>query len=237
MPGTPGRPDGPRVLVVDDEPHLADLVALAVRLDGYVTEVANTGFAALKAVDTFRPALIVLDVQLPDVDGFEIQRRLRADGHLIPVVFLTARDSTDDKVRGLTLGGDDYVTKPFSVDELLARIRAVLRRFGAGPDAPSVLRVGDLELDEDGRQVRRNGSAIELTPTEYNLCRYLMVNARRVVSKQQILDHVWDYDYTGDTGLVETYISYLRKKLEFDGSPPLIQTVRGFGYTIRPESG
>lgn len=227
-------PDAARILVVDDEPHLAELVALAVRLVGYESQVVLNGFDALAAVSSFRPDLVVLDVQLPDIDGFEVQRRIRSDGHLVPVVFLTARDSTDDKIRGFTLGGDDYVTKPFSIDELLARIRAVLRRFHLGFDAPAVLKVGDLELDEDKRQVRRAGARVELTPTEYRLCRYLMVNARRVVSKRQILDNVWDYTCVGGTGLIETYISYLRKKLEVGNERPLIRTVRGFGYTLEP---
>lgn len=223
---------GRRILVVDDEPHLAELVAMAVRLDGFTTEIAATGYAALEAVERFDPHLIILDVQLPDLDGFDVQRHLRRDGCRVPVVFLTARDAVEDKVHGLTIGGDDYVTKPFSVDELLARVRVVLRRVGADDD--SSLSVGDLELDEDTRRVRRGGEVVDLTPTEYRLLRYLMINAEKVVSRRQILDHVWYYDCDGETGLVETYISYLRRKIDVADREPMITTVRGFGYMLRP---
>jgi two-component system, OmpR family, response regulator len=234
MTGPRPAPDAVRVLVVDDEPAIAELVSTTLRYEGFATELALTGRVALAAITAFRPELIVLDVQLPDIDGFEIQRRLRDDGHRVPVLFLTARDTTEDKVRGLTLGGDDYVTKPFSLEELLARIRAVLRRTGAEPEGGSVLKVSDLELDEETYEVFRSGRAIALTPTEFKLLRYLMLNARRVVSKSQILDHVWEYDFGGDAGIVETYISYLRKKLDDGNEEPLIHTLRGIGYTLRP---
>jgi two-component system, OmpR family, response regulator len=235
MTGPQIAPEAVRVLVVDDEPPIAELVSTALRYEGFSTKIAPTGRAALEALGTFRPELVVLDVQLPDIDGFEVQRRLRSDGHRVPVLFLTARDTTDDKVRGLTLGGDDYVTKPFSLEELLARIRAVLRRAGTDTQAAAVLKVGDLELDEEKYEVWRAGHAITLTPTEFKLLRYLMLNTRRVVSKGQILDHVWEYDFGGDAGIVETYISYLRKKLDVEGDgTTLIQTLRGVGYTLRP---
>ena len=185
----------------------------------------------LRRWSNFRPDLVVLDVMLPDLDGFEVCRRLRADGIRVPVVFLTARDATEDKVRGLTLGGDDYVTKPFSLEELVARVRSVLRRAGHGDGRSSRLEFADLELDEDTHEVRRSGGLVELSPTEFKLLRYLMLNPNRVLSKAQILDHVWEYDFGGDANVVETYISYLRKKLDRVG-PPLIHTVRGVGYRL-----
>jgi two-component system OmpR family response regulator len=191
----------------------------------------------MTAAADFRPELIVLDVMLPDYDGFEVTRRLRADGLRIPVVFLTARDATEDKVNGLTIGGDDYVTKPFSLEELVARVRAVLRRSrGARDDEGGRLTFSDLELDEDTHEVFRAGQSVSLTATEFKLLRYLMLNPRRVLSKAQILDHVWAYDFDGDAGVVETYISYLRKKVD-KVKPPLIHTVRGVGYTLRLPSG
>ena len=223
---------GQRVLVVDDEVMIAELVAAALGYEGFMVKQTDTGRRALAEVETFRPDLIVLDVQLPDLDGFEIQRRLRRDGHRIPVLFLTARDATEDKVHGLTLGGDDYVTKPFSVDELVARVRAVLRRAAGDTTLPSVLKVDDLELDESAHQVWRSEREVNLTPTEFKLLRYLMLNARRVLSKSEILDHVWEYDFDGDANIVETYIGYLRKKVDTDESP-LIHTVRGVGYCLR----
>jgi two-component system OmpR family response regulator len=229
-----GSNDEPvRVLVVDDEPAITDLVATVLRYEGFAVETAATGRQALTAVAGFRPGLIVLDVMLPDLDGFEVQRRLADGGERIPVVFLTAKDATEDKVRGLTMGGDDYVTKPFSLEELVARVRAVLRRAN-GPDGPGESRLAfeDLVMDEDSHEVWRAGETIELTPTEFTLLRYLLLNARRVVSKPQILDHVWHYDFAGDANVVETYVSYLRRKVDrFD--PPLIQTVRGVGYCLR----
>jgi two-component system OmpR family response regulator len=221
---------GTRILVVDDEPHITDLVAMALRYEGFEVETAATGGAALRAVEEFRPALIVLDVMLPDLDGFQVAERLVASRARVPILFLTARDAVEDKVRGLTLGGDDYVTKPFSIEELVARIRALLRRAGAAEGGGPLVFV-DLELDDDTHEVRRGGVPIELTATEFRLLRYLMVNAPRVLSKAQILDHVWNYDFGGDANIVETYVSYLRRKIDTLG-PPLIQTVRGVGYRL-----
>ena len=221
-----------RVLVVDDEPNITDLVATALRYAGFQIQTAGTGRKAQEAVSSFRPHLLILDVMLPDLDGFEIARRLVAAGERVPILFLTARDATEDKIRGLTLGGDDYVTKPFSLDELVARVRTVLRRTNGAIDAPARLEFADLELDEETHEVWRAGADIELTATEFKLLRFLMQNPRRVLSKAQILDHVWNYDFGGDANVVETYISYLRKKIDrFD--PPLIQTVRGVGYCLR----
>ncbi len=222
-----------RVLVVDDEDSITDLVSTALRYVGFEVAVAANGRKALERAATFRPELVVLDVMLPDLDGFEVVRRLRADGLRVPIVFLTARDATEDKVAGLTIGGDDYVTKPFSLEELVARVRAVLRRTAGGPEQSGRLQIADLELDEDSHQVWRAGQPVELTATEFKLLRYLMMNARRVLSKAQILDHVWNYDFGGDGSIVETYISYLRKKVDAS-EPRLIQTVRGVGYTLRP---
>jgi two-component system, OmpR family, response regulator len=227
-----------RVLVVDDEPNITELVSMALRYEGFDVEVASDGRTALTRAAAFRPHLIVLDVMLPDVDGFGVLKRIRADGQPVSVVFLTARDATEDKVTGLTLGGDDYVTKPFSVEELVARVRAVLRRtnaVGAGAGS-SRLTFADLELDEDTREVWRGDEPVELTATEFKLLRYLMLNARRVLSKAQILDHVWQYDFGGDANVVETYISYLRKKID-RVEPRLIHTVRGVGYTLRVPAG
>jgi two-component system OmpR family response regulator len=220
------------VLVVDDEPNITDLVATALRYEGFEMATAATGREALEQVTKFRPHLIVLDVMLPDLDGFEVARRLRQEGRRVPILFLTARDATEDKVRGLTLGGDDYVAKPFSLAELLARVRAVLRRVDEATEASSRLVFADLELDEETREVFRGETPIELTPTEFKLLRYLMLNPRRVLSKAQILDHVWEYDFGGDANVVETYISYLRKKIDTLG-PPLIHTLRGAGYSMR----
>jgi two-component system OmpR family response regulator len=229
-------PDAARVLVVDDESYITDLVATALRYEGFEVATAGNGRDVLALVESFRPALIVLDVMLPDLDGFEVQRRLLDRGRRIPVLFLTARDATEDKVRGLTIGGDDYVTKPFSLEELIARIRAVLRRAGGGERGSERLRFEDLEMDEDTHEVWRGGTTIELTPTEYNLLRFLLENPRRVLSKDQILDHVWNYDFGGDASIVETYISYLRKKVD-PREPHLIHTVRGVGYVLRLPRG
>jgi two-component system OmpR family response regulator len=226
-----------RVLVVDDEPNITDLVGTALRYEGFDVEVADTGRGALSKGQTFRPELMVLDVMLPDLDGFEIVRRLRSERVPVSVVFLTARDATEDKVNGLTLGGDDYVTKPFSIEELVARVRAVLRRTrGDDVGGPARLSFADLEMDEDTREVWRGRARIELTATEFKLLRYLLLNARRVLSKAQILDHVWEYDFEGDANVVETYISYLRKKID-QVEPKLIHTVRGVGYTLRLQDG
>jgi two-component system OmpR family response regulator len=220
-----------RLLLVDDEDNLRSMLEAALRHVGFDVHPAENGREALERVGEVRPDLIVLDVMLPDLDGFEVCRRLRADGVRTPVLFLTARDATDDKVRGLTLGGDDYLVKPFSLEELVARINAVLRRSGlAKSDALMVS--GDLEMDDDAHRVRRAGKDVSLSPTEYKLLRYLLINKDKVVSKAQILDYVWQYDFGGDGGVVETYIGYLRKKLD-NTEPRLIHTIRGVGYTLR----
>ena len=197
--------------------------------------VAAAGREALRAVETFRPQLMVLDVQLPDLDGFEVMRRLNADGLKVPVLFLTARDATEDKVRGLTMGGDDYVTKPFSLEELIARVRSVLRRAG-GETQSARLSFADLEMDDDTHEVWRGGTSVELTATEYKLLRYLLANAKRVLTRDQILEAVWDYTFAGNASVLETYISYLRHKVDVE-DPPLIHTVRGVGYTLRLPAG
>jgi len=225
--------NGPRVLVVDDEPNITELVALALRYEGFTVQTAATGRAAVATVAEFKPALVILDIMLPDIHGLEVLKRLGAAGHRVPVIFLTAKDATEDKVRGLTVGGDDYVTKPFSIEELVARVRVVLRRHGGAGAGSQVFDLADLELDDEAHEVRRAGQSIELTPTEYRLLRYLLVNAGRVLTRTQILDHVWDYDFGGDASVLETYISYLRRKVD-RFAPPLIQTVRGVGYVLRP---
>jgi two-component system OmpR family response regulator len=219
-----------RVLVVDDEPAIADLVSTTLRYEGFETATAGDGRAALESVEAFRPDLLVLDVMLPDLDGFEVQRKLIDRGLRVPVLFLTARDATEDKVRGLRVGADDYVTKPFSLEELVARIRAILRRT-QGANEQERLVLDDLEMDETAHEVFRGGAPIEFTPTEFALLRYFLLNPRRVLSKEQILDHVWHYDFGGDASIVETYVSYLRRKL---GEPRLLHTVRGVGYVLRP---
>ncbi len=221
-----------RVLVVDDDQNIADVLAMALRYEDFAVEKAGSGREALKGAEDFRPHLIVLDVMLPDFDGFEVARRLDERRAGIPILFLTARDTTEDKVRGLTLGGDDYVTKPFSVEEILARIRTILRRAGLSHADGSRLSFADLELDDDTREVSRGGRLIELTDTEYRLLRYLMLHPRHVLTRAQILDHVWEYDFGGDARVLETYVSYLRRKLEESG-PRLIHTVRGVGYALR----
>jgi two-component system, OmpR family, response regulator len=225
-------PASHRVLVVDDEPNIVDVVSMALRFQGFEVATAGTGAEALAAVTAFKPQLMVLDVMLPDLEGFEVARRLGAQRAQVPIIFLTARDATDDKVRGLTVGGDDYVTKPFSLEELVARIRTVLRRTGQAEPESSRLTFEDLALDDDTREVERAGAPIELTATEYRLLRYLMLNPRRVLTRDQLLNHVWDYDFGGDARVLETYVSYLRKKLDAHG-PPLIHTVRGVGYALR----
>jgi two-component system, OmpR family, response regulator len=221
-----------RVLVVDDEPGIVDVVSMALRHHGFGVETAGTGRQALELVRRWRPHVIVLDVMLPDMEGFEVARRLAADHAEVPIVFLSARDTTADKVRGLTTGGDDYVTKPFSLEELVARLRNILRRTGVAQQSSGHLRFSDLELDEDTLEVSRNGRGIELTATEFRLLRYLMLNPRRVLTRAQLLDHVWSYDFGGDARVLETYISYLRKKVDA-GGPPLLHTVRGVGYALR----
>ena len=224
----------PRVLVVDDEENISFLVESALQLDGIETSKAADGYQALAAVKTFHPHAIVLDVMMPGIDGFEVLRRLRTDGVKTPVVFLTARDGVDDRVRGLTSGGDDYVVKPFAIAELVARVRVALRHSDIGVDG-TVLSLADLELDHDAHRVTRTGQAVTLSPTEYKLLRYLLLNAGRVLSRAQILDHVWNYDFDGDASVVETYMSYLRRKID-TVEPKLIHTVRGVGYCLRVDA-
>ena len=228
----PQNPEA-RLLVVDDEPNIRELLSTSLRYAGFEVTAAANGREALDAAEEFQPDLAVLDVMLPDMDGFTVTRRLRAAGRHFPVVFLTARDGTEDKITGLTVGGDDYVTKPFSLDEVVARIRAVLRRTASLDDDAAVLRVDDLELDDDAHEVRRGGEVVELSPTEFKLLRYLMMNPNRVLSKAQILDHVWEYDFNGDAGIVESYISYLRRKIDVGGREKMIHTKRGVGYMLR----
>jgi two-component system OmpR family response regulator len=222
-----------RILVVDDERSITDLVSMALRYEGFAVETAASARDARVAVMEFRPALVVLDVGLPDEDGFTLVQRLVSDGLKVPVIFLTARDATEEKVRGLTVGGDDYVTKPFSIEELVARIRVVLRRHQpAAAEQSRRMLLADLELDEDTHEVIRAGQVVELTRTEFRLLRYLLMNAGRVLSRAQILDHVWDYDFGGDASVLETYISYLRRKIDW-AEPALVHTVRGVGYVLR----
>ena len=227
-----------RLLVVDDEPNIRDLLATSLRFAGFEVFTASTGNEAIREATEHQPDLVVLDVMLPDMDGFTVTRRLRDRGEQHPILFLTAKDETQDKVAGLTVGGDDYVTKPFSLEEVVARIRAVLRRTHGGTESTvdSSLVVGDLRLDEDSHEVHRGDVNIELSPTEFKLLRYLMLNAGRVVSKTQILDHVWDYDWSGEVGIVESYISYLRRKIDVIGDP-MIHTKRGIGYVLRAPEG
>ena len=232
------RPDGTplRVLVVDDEVNIAELVSMALRYEGWEVRAAHTGSKAVAAAKDLKPDAVVLDMMLPDFDGLEVLRRMRATQPDLPVVFLTARDAVEDRIAGLTAGGDDYVTKPFSLEELVARLRALMRRAGAQQAAASsVLAVGDLELDEDSHEVRRAGQDISLTATEFELLRFLMRNPRRVLSKAQILDRVWNYDFGGQANVVELYISYLRKKIDA-GHEPMIHTMRGAGYVLKPAS-
>ncbi len=230
--GPDGRPI--RVLVVDDEPTLSELVGLALRYEGWQVRTAADGMSAISAAREFRPDLVVLDVMLPDVDGLEVLRRLRADIERMPVLFLTAKDDVSDRIAGLTAGGDDYVTKPFSIEELVLRLRALLRRSSLAltTDSATIV-VGDLVLDEDSREVRRGDDQIALTATEFELLRFLMRNPKRVLSKAQILDRVWNYDFGGQANIVELYISYLRKKIDA-GREPMIHTMRGFGYVLKP---
>ncbi len=220
-----------RLLVVEDDLNILELLSASLRFAGFAISTAASGGEAVAVARDERPDLIVLDVMLPDLDGFEVIRKLRDGGTRTPVVFLTARDAVDDKIRGLTLGGDDYVTKPFSLEELTARIRAVLRRT-SGQSSTARLTFADLELDEDAHEVWRGGQRISLSPTEFKLLRYLMANAGRVLSKGQILDHVWSYDFRGDDSIVESYISYLRRKVDAV-EPRLIHTLRGVGYVLR----
>ncbi|ASW57668.1 DNA-binding response regulator [Plantactinospora sp. KBS50] len=231
------RPDGEpvRVLVVDDEATLTDLLSMALRYEGWEVRSAGTGSAAVRLARQFQPDAVVLDVMLPDFDGLEVLKRLRAHDPAIPVLFLTARDAVEERIAGLTAGGDDYVTKPFSLEEVIARLRGLMRRAGSAVTAreEAVLSVGDLTLDEDSHEVRRDGQLIALTATEFELLRYLMRNPRRVLSKAQILDRVWNYDFGGQANVVELYISYLRKKIDA-GRSPMIHTLRGAGYVLKP---
>jgi two-component system OmpR family response regulator len=231
------RPDGEpvRVLVVDDEATLTDLLAMALRYEGWNVRSAETGAGAVRVAQQFQPDAVVLDVMLPDFDGFEVLRRMRSHAPAVPVLFLTARDAVEDRIAGLTVGGDDYVTKPFSLEEVVARLRALMRRSGVAvaPREDAVLVVGDLCLDEDSHEVRRAGELISLTATEFELLRFLMRNPRRVLSKTQILDQVWKYDFGGQANVVELYISYLRKKIDA-GREPMIHTRRGAGYVLKP---
>ena len=227
-----------RLLVVEDEPNIRELLATSLRFAGFEVHTAADGAGAVSVAEKEQPDLVVLDVMLPDLDGFEVTRRLREHGRHMPIVFVTARDSVEDKVKGLTVGGDDYVTKPFSLEEVVARIRAVLRRTRGDVSDDAVLRFHDLELNEDSHEVRRGRRVIDVSPTEFKLLRYLLLNPNRVLSKAQILDHVWDYDFRGEAGIVESYISYLRRKIDPE-DPPLIHTRRGVGYVLRlpPEQG
>lgn len=230
------RPDGSalRILVVDDEQMLTDLLSMALRMEGWDVRSAASGYEALTAAREFDPDALVLDIMMPDLDGMAVLQRLRHAGNDVPVLFLTAKDAVADRVAGLTAGGDDYVTKPFSLEEVVARLRSLMRRAGAAlaDGADPILRVGDLTLNEDSHEVERDGTEIELTATEFELLRFLMRNPRRVVSKAQILDRVWNYDFGGRSSVVELYISYLRKKIDA-GREPLIHTVRGVGYMIK----
>lgn len=226
------------IVVVDDEPSIRELLSASLHFSGFEVKTAASGGEALEVIRDANPDLIIMDVMLPDIDGFTVTRRIRQEGMEAPVLFLTARDDTQDKIMGLTVGGDDYVTKPFSLEEVIARIRAILRRTKGEDEEDPIIRVADLEINEDSHDVTRSGQEIDLSPTEYKLLRYLMDNEGRVVSKAQILDHVWQYDWGGDAAIVESYISYLRKKVDgitVDGKKvaPLIQTKRGIGYMIR----
>jgi two-component system OmpR family response regulator len=226
--GTEGR-----VLVVDDESAITELVSMALRYEGFDVATAGDGAGARAQITSFAPDLVVLDVMLPDTDGFALARSMSTDGAGVPILFLTARDSTEDKIRGLTVGGDDYLTKPFAVGELVARVRAILRRArGREVSGTNVLRLADLELDIDTMIVKRGEDVVDLTATEYRLLHFLLTHARKVMSRAQILDHVWEYDFRGDAGILETYVSYLRRKLDA-GRQPLLHTVRGVGYVLR----
>jgi len=220
------------ILVVDDEPSIVDVLATALRYEGFDVEEASDGRAALSTVRDNPPALIVLDVTLPGLDGIDVTRRLRSDGIHVPILFLTSKDTVEHRVTGLTVGGDDYVTKPFALAEVIARVHSILRRVGSESVDEGLLRYSDIEMDESAHEVTRNGHVVALTSTEFNLLRFFLLNPRHVLSKTQILDHVWHYDFGGDGNIVENYVSYLRKKLEAAG-PPVIHTIRMVGYTLR----
>ncbi|MFT6534374.1 MAG: two-component system OmpR family response regulator [Alpinimonas sp.] len=224
--------EGPRILIVDDEPNIRDLLTTSLRFAGFAVQAVGNGAAAISAVLAEEPDLIVLDVMLPDMNGFSVTKRLRTAGYTAPILFLTAKDDTQDKITGLTVGGDDYVTKPFSLDEIVARIKAILRRTMAAEEE-ALIRAGEISMDQDTHEVLVGDTTIDLSPTEFKLLRYLMLNPNRVLSKAQILDHVWEYDFNGDAGIVESYVSYLRRKLDQFSTEPLIQTKRGFGYMLK----
>ena len=224
--------DGPRILIVDDEPNIRDLLTTSLRFAGFAVRAVGNGAQAISAVLEEEPDLIILDVMLPDMNGFGVTKRLRSAGYTAPILFLTAKDDTEDKITGLTVGRDDYVTKPFSLDEIIARIKAILRRTMAETD-DATIHVGELAMNQDTHEVTVGGEEIELSPTEFKLLRYLMLNANRVLSKAQILDHVWEYDFNGDVGIVESYISYLRRKIDDGAAEPMIVTKRGFGYMLK----
>ncbi|MGO1412852.1 MULTISPECIES: response regulator transcription factor [unclassified Microbacterium] len=223
----------PRILVVDDEPNIRDLLSQSLQFAGFQVRTVINGAQTISAVLEEEPDMIVLDVMLPDMNGFSVTKRLRDAGYTAPILFLTAKDETEDKIKGLNAGGDDYVTKPFSLDEIVARIQAILRRTMLNEEEEQVIRAGELTMDQDTHDVYVGDTHIELSPTEFKLLRYLMLNPNRVLSKAQILDHVWEYDFNGDAGIVESYISYLRRKIDPQASEPLIQTKRGFGYMLK----
>lgn len=224
--------ENPRILIVDDEPNIRDLLTTSLRFSGFAVQAVGNGAAAISAVLAEEPDLIVLDVMLPDMNGFSVTKRLRSAGYTAPILFLTAKDDTQDKITGLTVGGDDYVTKPFSLDEIVARIKAILRRT-MQEDEEAIIRAGEVTMDQDTHEVTVNDQVVELSPTEFKLLRYMMLNPNRVLSKAQILDHVWEYDFNGDAGIVESYVSYLRHKLDAVSTEPLIATKRGFGYMLK----
>jgi two-component system, OmpR family, response regulator len=222
-----------RVLIVDDEPNIRDLLATSLRFQGFEIQTAANGAQAVAAVTESEPDIILLDVMLPDMNGFSVTKKLRSSGIQAPILFLTARDDTEDKITGLTVGGDDYLTKPFSLDEVVARIQAILRRTKTADAEPSIIDAGAIVINQDAHEVLVEGQPVELSPTEYKLLRFLVMNPDRVLTKAQILDHVWEYDFNGDMGIVESYVSYLRKKLDPISSRPLIQTKRGVGYIYK----
>lgn len=222
-----------KVLVVDDEPNIRDLLSASLRFAGHQVITSHNGTDAVAKIIDNQPDIVLLDVMLPDVSGFGVTKKIRSMGIETPILFLTARDDTEDKVTGLTVGGDDYVTKPFSLDEIMARISAIMRRTGKDQVSESVIKVGELEMNEDAHEVTVNGTLVDLSPTEYQLLRYLAQNPNRVLTKAQILDHVWEYDFNGEMGIVESYVSYLRKKLDPISSEPLIITKRGVGYLLK----
>jgi two-component system OmpR family response regulator len=222
-----------RVLIVDDEPNIRDLLATSLRFAGFDIQTAANGTAAVTAVTKSEPDIILLDVMLPDMNGFSVTKKLRSAGIQAPILFLTARDEVEDKITGLTVGGDDYLTKPFSLDEVVARIQAILRRTKSAEAEPALIDAGPVVINQDAHEVSVEGTLVDLSPTEYKLLRFLVMNADRVLTKAQILDHVWEYDFNGDMGIVESYVSYLRKKIDPISSRPLIQTKRGVGYIYK----